>query len=398
MATILAAQNGNWSATSSWTGGVVPTIGDIAYLNNRTITADVNITCSAISTRAESGSTVGGTINVPTTNRTITANFFPGGGNILTLSSSMTLNIIGNIDGTTNTTTNTRGITIPSTFTLNVTGNVNGGTSNNGQHTLLCLNATNVTINIVGDCTASGSSAISIEGTSTGTVNVTGNVYGSSGNFQSSGISNSTGNMPVYVTGNCFGGSGTAANASTTAIHNTSTALVQIVGTATGGAQGSAGVYNSGTGTLRLKRAKGNSGGPGQVAPTTTIAPGVANVNLNGLVYVEEIEFGSRGAPPTVGAVKFTPALTNVCVLTLESLSQKTLSDPNNVSGLIPSASDVRFGVVYGGGNNTGSCRIPVSSSVAAGVLVDNTTGSAVLTIPVVANLFGQLIANATTN
>jgi hypothetical protein len=46
----------------------------------------------------------------------------------------------------------------------------------------------------------------------------------------------------------------------------------------------------------------------------------------------------------------------------------------------LPAATDVRSGVSYGGGAATGICAVPAASSVAFGVSVDNTTGTAVLT------------------
>jgi hypothetical protein len=45
-----------------------------------------------------------------------------------------------------------------------------------------------------------------------------------------------------------------------------------------------------------------------------------------------------------------------------------------------PIAANVRSGVSYGGGNLTGTCAVPAASSVAFGVPVDNTTGTAILT------------------
>jgi hypothetical protein len=45
-----------------------------------------------------------------------------------------------------------------------------------------------------------------------------------------------------------------------------------------------------------------------------------------------------------------------------------------------PIAANVRSGTSYGGGNLTGTCAVPAAGSVALGVPVDNTTGTAVLT------------------
>ena len=44
-----------------------------------------------------------------------------------------------------------------------------------------------------------------------------------------------------------------------------------------------------------------------------------------------------------------------------------------------PATGDVRFGVSYGSGQ-VGACQVPAAGSVALGVPVDNTTGTAVLT------------------
>lgn len=59
--------------------------------------------------------------------------------------------------------------------------------------------------------------------------------------------------------------------------------------------------------------------------------------------------------------------------------TKKNLVDAN-ASGLMPAASHVRSGTVYNGGNSTGTCAVPAAGSVALGVAVDNTTGTAVLT------------------
>jgi len=86
--------------------------------------------------------------------------------------------------------------------------------------------------------------------------------------------------------------------------------------------------------------------------------------------------------------------------------TKKTLVDAN-ASGLMPAPSNVRSGIVYNGGNSTGTCSIPVAGSVALGAPVDATTGTAALTPAAVwdyltasastANSMGERLRNAAT-
>ena len=61
MAIIRAAQNGNWSATSSWIGGVVPTSSDDAVANTFTIQVDGTYTVLTVRNDTTGGATAGGT-------------------------------------------------------------------------------------------------------------------------------------------------------------------------------------------------------------------------------------------------------------------------------------------------------------------------------------------------
>jgi hypothetical protein len=99
------------------------------------------------------------------------------------------------------------------------------------------------------------------------------------------------------------------------------------------------------------------------------------------VVSVEELEYGTLGMSPTSGGgIRLKKANTNVAVFNFcDTAGAKTLIDAT-ANAAMPAASDVRNGVSYASGALTGSAFIPSASSVASGVPVDATVGSAVLT------------------
>jgi hypothetical protein len=107
---------------------------------------------------------------------------------------------------------------------------------------------------------------------------------------------------------------------------------------------------------------------------------GVVSAAIGSQTRVEEFEFGALGQAPVTGAVSCPDQTTNVCIVHRLSSTKKTLIDAASVSGALPAAGDVRFGTTFNQGNTTGTLRVPAAGSVALGVLVDNTTGTAVLT------------------
>jgi hypothetical protein len=71
--------------------------------------------------------------------------------------------------------------------------------------------------------------------------------------------------------------------------------------------------------------------------------------------------------------------------------------DTAATAGVLPAVTDVRSGVTYSSGNLTGSCAVPAAGSVALGVPVDATTGTAVLTAANVRTAVGMASANLDT-
>jgi hypothetical protein len=181
-------------------------------------------------------------------------------------------------------------------------------------------------------------------------------------------------------------------------VQNVSTGTINVTGNATGGtsAIGQA-AFQSSTGTLSII---------GTVTASQTSA-GVAGANvlqqtiLSGPFITET----TRGvAPVYCAAWRWNASPSNSTymeVMTNNLLAKRNLVTADNITGM-PAASNVRSGVSYASGALTGSCAVPAAGSVALGVPVDNTTGTAALTPAAVweyatRTITGGLVDTATT-
>ena len=306
---------------------------------------------------------------VATTVRTIVTGNIVGGiaHGLLVNAARILVSVTGNITGGFS---GSHGIdNTASTSNVTVVGNVTGGSGSNSWGIYNTRGIITITGNVYGGVN-----------NEIGTVNLYGDSYGGTGGISTvAGIRNG-GSGTVNIYGNAYGlTTGTAINPQGAV--NASTGIINVFGIAQAGTiAGSHGVRNSSTGIVRVKRAKGNGYGLGSTG--IGVAYGVATDNTAGypgFTYVEELEFGSRGASPVLGNVYLTSVSTNTCVVTLTTSAQKTLVDANSIAGLLPSTSDVRSGVSYNLGNNIGTCAVPSVNSVAAGVSVDNSVGVATL-------------------
>jgi len=146
MAIILAAQSGNFNSTSTWTGGVVPSTGDVAVANSYTITITANATCSQIRNDTTGGAYNSGLFTI-NTGVTLTADIYAGSTTASNGPASVTITINGNIYG--GTYTNAYGLIFTGSGNLTVNGSATGGTGNNANG----IYSTNVgTITISGSC------------------------------------------------------------------------------------------------------------------------------------------------------------------------------------------------------------------------------------------------------
>ena len=381
MALITSAATGNFSAGATWTGGVVPGVGDEARASTgHTITIDVNTTCDEVSNAGTgiftlaSGVTL--TANVTSKSTTTSRNCLQ-----FTAASPASASIVGNVTG--GTVSGAVAVAQSGTGTLNITGNCTGG-SGSLSHAVLCSAGI---LNITGNCTAGTiAQSFGLEMNNAGPNVITGNILGG-GVASAWGVrNNSTG--AITVTGNCTAGTGSSAHGA----QNGTTGSFTINGISTGGAS-APGVNNASTGTVNLGRAKGNAYGPGNTSGLAA-AVGAQNTGL-GVIEIQELEYGQYGMSPTSGTgIRLKKVSTNAAIFNyVDAGAAKTLVDAT--TGQMPAVTDVRTGVSYASGALTGTCAVPAASSVGFGVPVDATTGTAALTP---ASVWDHLLSAITTS
>jgi hypothetical protein len=354
MANYFARKAANINATDIWAttaGGSAAdvwstfTSSDVLHSNSFAVTVNVSTTVGEVRNDNANSATAGGSFTL-SNGVTLTANSIAGSTGtacvIYAGTSGNSASLVGNCTG--GSAQQAFAASNNSTGTLNITGNATGGSFNNAH---------------------------GIQNGGTGTLNITGNVTGGSTSGAVGAQNNSTGTL--NITGNATGGAATSANGT----NNISTGTVTLVGSALA-SNNAIGANNTSTGVLNVKRAVGNDWGIGATGMVSVA--GVVSGVVGSQTRVEEFEFGLLGQAPVTGAVSCPDQTTNVCLVHRLSSTKKTLIDAASVSGALPAAGDVRFGTTFNQGSTTGTLRVPAAGSVALGVLVDNTTGTAVLT------------------
>ena len=337
MALVYAVQNGDWSSISTWNTGSLPTNDDDVYTDGKIVTIDIDLVGQyrpkTLYARSRgTGGTQGGRFEVTTT-RQIGESGYPVDIYGLDLNGAR----YGCVQ-----------FTAASPNTLTVYGNVYGGQQDN---------------------------AYGVNNTNTGTVYITGNVTGGRGN-STHGINNaSTGS--IYITGNVTGGSGD----STHGINNASTGSIYVTGNVTG--QVGYGINSTSNGTLVVI-------GDCYADPV----PAVYWIGSGAYCEIRGNQYGgtSGAATGSMAVVAYKQAIPQAAQYKIRCVEAG--SQPGTYSGNVawlygalagpyghPAQSDVRYGTTYGPENElTGTCRVPPPQSVAYGVPVDNTTGTAALT------------------
>jgi hypothetical protein len=292
--------------------------------------------------------------------------------------------------------------------TLNVTGLLQG--NNNAA---LSLNTNTGTTNVVGEIrkSAASISSVGILHTGTGnTINITGNLtYTSSlggGNIKK--VLTSSGSCNINITGNLVG-SLLSANADFVLIAGTND-IINI----TGNVLGTAG-FVGGTATI--------TGGAfylnviGQIIAGSG-GPAINNTNASAIIIltgpfisdptgIQPLWISRMHYRRTMGSYfEFRDNSTNGALPPAASAPATRLVSPDTVADS-PIPANVRQGTSYAAGSQIGTMIVPSRDNVAKGVLVDNTTGTAILdadaiwAVPLTSintlNSIGRRVKNAAT-
>jgi hypothetical protein len=223
--------------------------------------------------------------------------------------------------------------------------------------------------NVVGTINANSTnvSTSGIANSNSGTVLVTGNIVGGGG-ANATGITNSASGV-INVTGSVLGSTGTA-------VRNSSSGTIVVTGPVEAGLGASGfghGIFNASTGIVQVV---------GSVTASSNL-PAISSTNASSVVRVSGSFIHAVNGQVPVSSNRILLNSTPLLSLTRYALNGTgTYVDMFTAdNGLTQAApADVRSGTVYADGALTGTCVIPAAASVAFGVAVDATTGTAALT------------------
>lgn len=425
MANVYAVQSGNWSDTATWNTGALPTAADVAYANNFTVTIDISPTVLSIRTTSATGVSAGGRFE-PNDGITLTGSVIAGTTACFfsSLISGESCTINGNCTG--GSSAGAHGVRNNSSGAITINGSVTGGSSAS-SNAVGALNNSSGTITINGSVAGgpvSSSNAFGASNNSSGTTTITGSVTGGASASATGALNNSIGVLSII--GSVASGSNT--NNASYGCLNQGDGVVNITGDVTGSFaiggsnNNGAGAVNASGGTINIT---GNvrsgrttprcfgafNSGNGTINITgeaiADLSLGVSNSSSGTLVHFGVVRpssestalFGASTAstfltgPFLVSTngihavscqnwkwVDTTPAPTYYEIRSANLAVIRPLYTADSVGGN-PATTNVRSGTVYGPNNElTGACAIPSASAVAAGVPVDNTTGTAIIT------------------
>lgn len=419
MATRWAVVNGNWSNTATWDGGTLPAVDDDVFADGKTVAIDQNVTVLSIRTTQRSGGLAGGGFTI-SGNFNITATgvgILPGTTPCLTYNGDVVVALNANVASS--STGGAHGaIFTGAEAELTLTGNANGLSGNIYP---IYLTGNSAKLTVFGDLTGGGAgttaNAAFLDGSSP-IVTVTGNLTGGPGGsaLRTTGIS-----AQATITGNLLGAVSSNGQAVTM---NGASARVFVTGAVEGRANH--GMFLSGitaeatvTGDIYGGYATGIAGvimnGTGGILTATGNFYAGVSGNANNAINCSSTQSGTGvvlsgnliDAPN--GAAAVYARLVRIMFNAKSGYTQYV--DNSNLAGEpvirissdlvpgVPSEENVREGSVYGFDDElTGTLAVPDANSVAAGIAVDDTVGTAAVKLSDIAAVVGAQIAAAITN
>ena len=399
MAIVRAVKTGNWSDTTVWNTGALPTSADNVYSNTFTVTIDTSPTVLSINNGTATGVTAGGSFTLSAgTTVTTTGNGFQqnvSNGTLLnlTLGTGQQITLAGalrNIFSVSGSNTSAC-LFATGSGTLNVQGNIQQeGHGGNANVCCVFLSSNSMTINITGNIVNSASNAGSgrndciFSASFTGILNVTGNVTAP----LVTGFSN--GNRAISIT--------------------SATSTVNVTGNVTGGASSpaidAAGTLNV-TGVISANAVTGVNVPAGATlthvgtATAANGAPAITSLAYSSLVILSGPFLCSANGTLAVLCPNWkwanSPTATYYQIRTANLATIRPLYTADSVGGN-PAVSNVRSGTVFGPNSElTGTCAVPGAASVVVGTPVDATVGTAAITAATIRTAMGLASANLDT-
>lgn len=395
--------------TSGGTIEVTATAGQTATINgnisgaNSTIAANIaGVVMTGIGTFVLNGNMLGTGANVSSPNEHC----------CVYTNVACTINVNGIVQNGTTAGALKRGIWIgPSAgaCAVNVTGTVNGSNGSLAHGIVSDVNNSVITVNgtVNGGNTAGGifssGATVNIIGVTTGGANLNGSALALLG---VSTVGNITGNVfagstreAVAVTGASavanIVGNVTASAGAVGVLVNGASAITNITGTTTG-TGGFAGVNATG--------ASSTVSVIGSIVATGALSHGItSSATTNGVVFQGNLTDSLQGAT-AIWARLVRMTATNSGTTTYTNTvgypngTPVTRVSPNLVTGM-PATNNVRNATIYGFNNElTGTMKVPPAGSVALGVPVDTSVGTAALDAGSVIAVVGAQVAAASSN
>jgi hypothetical protein len=357
------------TCTNTGNGINIGTVTCLTYSGTGSVIINANIggiTANSITGFLISGAgniTINGTINASTTN----------GSTMINVNAAATLNINGNINGFSNSAGNANAVRMGvSGSVLNLVGNIEV----RGTIKQTVSMQTGTTLNMTGNVLcqlSSANSGVGVEAIAA-TINITGDLSitnaGSASNVNWYCLSASN-ICTINIVGTIFNDTTSNAMALSYPVIISGASYFKHIGSAIGGLRAPA-VINTNGSAINIF-----------TGPFISHSSGIQPFYVNRMHYQRTIgsyfEFrdnSTNGALPPAGAAPAT----------------RLVSPDTVVDAPIPA--NVRFGTVYASGSQTGTMKVPAASNVRAGIEVDDTVGTAVLTA---SQIWEMLQSNLTT-